>query len=185
MPIFTGCAYFHDTGWRRRRRRQISSIASLRSEYVQMSSLRKRPHLPPNQLFYVPNPCILGTRPVLPCKNGSCCMLYAWVGGNKERVYLTVQCLPLVVRRCNCRTSKFDSICAYRSGEIRVLRISHCCIVSVPLGLPTQFLHCCLVKARAFMAASLIVILWDDIELFRPTSGWRRRRRRRREVSIG
>ena len=26
-------------------------------------------------LFYVPNPCILGTRPVLPCKNGSCCKL--------------------------------------------------------------------------------------------------------------
>ena len=23
-------------------------------------------------LFYVPNPCILGTRPVLPCTNGSC-----------------------------------------------------------------------------------------------------------------
>ena len=29
----------------------------------------------PSILFYVPNPCILGTRPVLPCKNGSCCML--------------------------------------------------------------------------------------------------------------
>jgi len=26
-------------------------------------------------LFYVPNPCILGTRPVLPRKNGSSCKL--------------------------------------------------------------------------------------------------------------
>ena len=29
----------------------------------------------PKYTFYVPNPCILGTRPVLPCKNGSCCKL--------------------------------------------------------------------------------------------------------------
>ena len=29
----------------------------------------------PKYAFYVPNPCILGTRPVLPCKNGSCCKL--------------------------------------------------------------------------------------------------------------
>ena len=29
----------------------------------------------PKYTFYVPNPRILGTRPVLPCKNGSCCKL--------------------------------------------------------------------------------------------------------------
>ena len=26
-------------------------------------------------LFYIPNPCILGTRPVSPCRNGYCCKL--------------------------------------------------------------------------------------------------------------
>ena len=26
----------------------------------------------PNYVFYVPNPCVLGTRPVLPCRNGYC-----------------------------------------------------------------------------------------------------------------
>ena len=29
----------------------------------------------PKYIFYVPNPCILGTRPVLPCKSSSCCKL--------------------------------------------------------------------------------------------------------------
>ena len=29
----------------------------------------------PKYTFYVPNLCILGTRPILPCKNGSCCKL--------------------------------------------------------------------------------------------------------------
>ena len=45
---------------------------------VQMTSLRERPRFAlvfPKYTFYVPNPCILGTRPVLPCKNGSCCKL--------------------------------------------------------------------------------------------------------------
>ena len=41
---------------------------------VQMTSLHERPRLP-SYTFYVPNPCILGTRPVLPYKNGSCCKL--------------------------------------------------------------------------------------------------------------
>ena len=36
--------------------------------------------------------------------------------------------LPLVAHSCNCYTSKFDSSCAYRSGEIHVLRISQCSI---------------------------------------------------------
>ena len=45
---------------------------------MQMTSLRERPRFAlvfPKYTFYVPNPCILGTRPVLPCKNGSCCKL--------------------------------------------------------------------------------------------------------------
>ena len=28
-----------------------------------------------NYVFYIPNPCVLGTRPVLPCKNCYCCKL--------------------------------------------------------------------------------------------------------------
>ena len=82
----------------------------------------------PKYSFYVPNPRILGTRPVLPCKNGCCCKLELV----EQRVclfYGTVAiCLPWVAHRWNCHTSKFGSCCAYRSGEIRVLRISHSCI---------------------------------------------------------
>ena len=36
---------------------------------------------------------------------------------------------------------------------------------SVSLGLPTQFAHSCLVTARAFMSASLIVILYTILEI--------------------
>ena len=36
---------------------------------------------------------------------------------------------------------------------------------SVSLGLPTQFAHCCLVTARAFMPASLIVIPYTILEI--------------------
>ena len=37
---------------------------------------------------------------------------------------------------------------------------------SVSVGLPTQFVHCCLVTARAaFMSANLIVILYTILEL--------------------
>ena len=34
----------------------------------------------------------------------------------------------MVTHRWNCHTRKFDSCCAYRSGEIRVLRTSPCSI---------------------------------------------------------
>ena len=114
----------------------------------------------PKYSFYVPNPCILGTRPVLPCKNGCCCKLEL-VEPRACLSYGTVAiCLPWVAHRWNCHTSKFGSCCAYRSGEIRVLRISHCCIC-FPWATHTvrsQFAHSCLVTARAFMPASLIVI---------------------------
>ena len=36
---------------------------------------------------------------------------------------------------------------------------------SVSVGLPTQFVHCCLVTARAFMPASLIVIPYTILEI--------------------
>ena len=58
--------------------RILRSGNQTRIHIVQMTSLRKRPRsLPyfPSRLFHVPNPCILGTRPFLPCKNGSCCKL--------------------------------------------------------------------------------------------------------------
>ena len=32
------------------------------------------------------------------------------------------------------------------------------CVVSVSLGLPIQFVHCCLVTTRVFMPASLTVV---------------------------
>ena len=84
--------------------------------------------------------------------------------------YATVAiCLSSVVHKWNCHTSKFDSCCAYRSGEIRVLRISRCsrylAVASVSLGLPTQFVHCSLLTTRAFMPASLIVILYIILEI--------------------
>ena len=72
-------------------------------------------------------------------------------------------CLLLFAHKWNCHNSKFDSCCAYSSGEIRVLHIAHC--ASASLGLPTQFVHCCLVTARAFMPASLIVIPYTILEI--------------------
>ena len=38
-------------------------------------------------------------------------------------------------------------------------------VASVSLGLPTQFVHCCLVTTRAFMPASLIVIPYTILEI--------------------
>ena len=37
-------------------------------------------------------------------------------------------------------------------------------VASVSLGLPTQFVHCCLAATRAFMPASLIVIPYTIVE---------------------
>ena len=80
----------------------------------------------PKYTFYVPNPCILGTRPILPCKNGYCCKL-EWQ--RACQVCLMVQslfiCRWLLTGGTVIPVAKFDSCCAYRSGEIHVLRISH------------------------------------------------------------
>ena len=38
-------------------------------------------------------------------------------------------------------------------------------VASVSLGLPTQFVHCCLAAARAFMPASLIVTPYTILEI--------------------
>ena len=38
-------------------------------------------------------------------------------------------------------------------------------VASVSLGLPTQFVHCCLAATRAFMHDSLIVILYTILEI--------------------
>ena len=38
-------------------------------------------------------------------------------------------------------------------------------VASVSLGLPTQFVHCCLAATRAFMPASLIVIPCTNLEI--------------------
>ena len=38
-------------------------------------------------------------------------------------------------------------------------------VASVSLGLPTQFIHCCLAATRAFMPASLIVIPYTILEI--------------------
>ena len=78
--------------------------------------------------------------------------------------YRTVAiCLPLVAHRWNCHTSKFKSRCAYRSGEIRFY--GYLAVASASLGLPPQFVHCCLITARAFMPASLIAIPYTILEI--------------------
>ena len=38
-------------------------------------------------------------------------------------------------------------------------------VASVSLGLPTQFVHCCLAATRAFMPASLIMIPYTILEI--------------------
>ena len=86
--------------------------------------------------FYVPNLCILGTRPVLPCENGSCCKLE--LIGTKSVFVLRYSCYlsVLVAHRWNCHTSKFNNYCAYRSVFYGYLATA-----SVSFGLPAQFVH--------------------------------------------
>ena len=74
--------------------------------------------------------------------------------------YATVAiCLSSVAHRWNCHTSKLDSCCAYRSGEIRVLRISRC---SICFPWATEAV-CSLLFSN--MPASLIVILYTILEI--------------------
>ena len=65
-------------GWWLKTFRQ--QVFVLLGTHIVQISLRERPRLLfasyfPNYVFYVPNPCVLGTRPVLKCKNGYCCKL--------------------------------------------------------------------------------------------------------------
>ena len=95
----------------------------------------------PKYTFYVPNPCILGARPVLPCKNGSSCKL---TGGTVIPVSL-IAVVPTILKK--------SVFCGYLA------------VASVSLGLPTQFVRCCLAATRAFMPASLIVIPYTILEI--------------------
>ena len=126
---------------------------------VQMTSLRG--HLPscfqPCILFYVPNPCILGTRPVPPCKNGSCCMLEL-VGQRACLSYATVCHWLLTVIPVSLITVVPTIL--EKSVFYRYLTAA-----PVSLWLPTQFVHCCLVTARPFMPGGLIVILYPILQI--------------------
>ena len=113
-------------------------------------------------IFYVPNPCILGTRPVLPCKNGSCVR----VSRNKERVCFMVNLLFI------CRwlltggiVIPLSLIAVVPTVLEKSVFYGYLTAASVSLGLPTQFVHCCSVTTRGFMPASLIVIPCTIVEI--------------------
>ena len=87
-------------------------------------------------------------------------LLYAWVGRNKERVCLRVELLFV------CRwlltggtVIPVSLIAVVRTVLEKFVFYGYLTAAFVSLGLPTHFVHCCLVTARAFMPASLIVIL--------------------------
>ena len=110
-------------------------------------------------LFYIPNPCILGTRPVSPCRNGYCCKLELV----RAKSFLVPIALPLVVHRQNYHTCNFDSCCAYRSGEIHLYGYSS--VASASFGYWYSLYTVVLEIARAFMPASLVVISYTILEV--------------------
>ena len=117
----------------------------------------------PKYTFYVSYLYILGTRPVLPCKNGSCCKLELL---DKERVCLVVQSLFVCRWLLTGETVKPVSLIALvPTVHEKSVFYGYLPVASVSLGLPTQFMHCCLVTARAFMPASLIVIPYTTLEI--------------------
>ena len=84
---------------------------------------------------------------------------YLAVGRNKERVCLMVQSLFV------CRwlltggtVLPVSLIAVVPTVQEKSVFYGYLTAASVSLGLPTHFVHCCLVTARAFMPASLIVI---------------------------
>ena len=77
--------------------------------------------------------------------------------------YATVTiCLPLVVYRWNCHTSLIAVVLTVLEKSVFY---GYLAVASVSLGLPTQFVHCCLETARAFMPADLIVITYTILEI--------------------
>ena len=116
----------------------------------------------PKYTFYVPNPCILGTRPVLPCTNASCCKLV----GTKSVFDL---CYSRYLSVVGCSSGGTFIPVSLIAVVPTVLEKSafygYLAVASVSLGLPTQFVHCCLAATRAFMPASLIVIPYTILEI--------------------
>ena len=51
------------------------------------------------------------------------------------------------------------------SGSYFLICYGYLAVASVSLGLPTQFVHCCLATTRAFMPASLIVVPYTILEI--------------------
>ena len=124
------------------------------------------PFVFPNYVFYVPNPCVLGTRLVLHVTAVS----LSWQEHKACQSYGTVTIsLPLVAHRWN------------RSGEIRVLRISQCSIC-FPWG--TDAVCTLLFRNKQSFHASKSDS-HGNVGVFRPTSGsrGRRGRRGRRKIS--
>ena len=112
----------------------------------------------PSILCYVPNTCILGTRPFMPHKNGFCCKL--------ELVRANRWAESVFVLRYSCNLSAVG--CSPWSGTVRPVSLI-AVVPTVPIGeissicfpwaTGTQFLPCCIsVQADAFMPASLVVI---------------------------
>ena len=87
-------------------------------------------------ILYIPNPWVLGTRPVLPCKNGYCCKLEL-VRANSMLVsqYIAIY-LPLVAHRWNCYTLSLIAV-APTILEKSVF-YKYLSVPSASLGLPIQ-----------------------------------------------
>ena len=122
----------------------------------------------PKKTFYVPNPCILGTRPVIPCKNGSCCKR-----GCKLELVETksafVLCYLLAVGCSQVELSHqyvWQLLCLplWRNPYFTDISLLYLFLLGYRHSLFTVVL---LVTARAFMPSSLIVIPYTILEVFR------------------
>ena len=104
----------------------------------------------PNYVFYVPNPYVLGTRP---CKNDHCSKLELV---RAEHVSLMVRTVAIsllwVAHGWNLHLIPFVPTVLNK-----FMFYEYHCVASVSLGLPMQFVHCCLVTPRVFMPTSLTV----------------------------
>ena len=117
----------------------LSFIYILGIHIVQMTSLRERPRLPsyfPSILSTFPcNRCILGTRPVLPCTNGSCCKL-EFVG--TKSVFLMLLSLFVCRRLLTGGTVIPVSLIAVVPTVLeKSVFYGYPAVASVSLGLPT------------------------------------------------
>ena len=133
-----------------------------------MTSVCERPCMPsyfPKYVFYIPNPCMVVTRAVMPCKNGYCCKLELARAKSMLvlcKVQLQLICHSLLTGGTVVPVRLIAVVPTVLEKSVFYKYLSVACVF---LGLPIQFVHCCLVATRAYMPASLTVIPCIIVEI--------------------